>query len=90
MVFNFSGIGAISSAINRAGPFPPVIDGPSGFLPELPSALFISGNYSTSEFIGGHWTNDGRTFVGGTPSDFVTDMDVVERVFARFTTLVNS
>ena len=80
--------GAISSAINRAGPFSPVVDGPNGFFPALPGTLFASGNFSTVEFIGGHCTNDGRTFVGGDPSDFVTDADVIERVFARFSTLV--
>ena len=28
--------------------------------------------------------NDGRTFVGGSPEDFVTDEDVVTRVFSRW------
>ncbi len=62
----------------------PKVDGPDGFLPELPSRLITAGSFSKVDFIGGHCTNDGRTFVGGQPSDFVTDEDVATRVFSRW------
>ena len=66
----------------------PVVDG--SFLPDLPSVLIAQGRIAAVEFTGGHCTNDGRTFVGGTPTDFVTDADVVSRVFGRFGNLVVS
>ncbi|KAI5121432.1 hypothetical protein M0805_006193 [Coniferiporia weirii] len=79
-------VGAIVGAINHPGigSFTTVVDGPEGFLPALPSDLITSGNFSTVEFLGGHCTNDGRTFVGGTPDEFVTDADVARLVFARW------
>ncbi|KZT28612.1 alpha/beta-hydrolase [Neolentinus lepideus HHB14362 ss-1] len=79
-------LGAIVAAINHVplGRVAPVVDGPSGFMPELPSRLVGSGNFTPVEFIGGHCTNDGRTFVGGTPSEFETDEDVARLVFARW------
>ena len=83
--------GALVAAINGAGSnpavqgfFAPVLDGPEGILPDLPSALITSGKFHAVDFVGGHCTNDGRTFVGGTPDDFKTDADIVDRVFGRF------
>ncbi|OCB89735.1 alpha/beta-hydrolase [Sanghuangporus baumii] len=84
-------IGALVAAINGAGSTPavqaffaPVIDGPDGILPQLPSDLIAAGKFHAVDFVGGHCTNDGRTFVGGTPDDFKTDADIVSRVFQRF------
>lgn len=78
--------GAITAAINAnpEGAYSPVVDGPGGFLPELPATLITSGNFSTVDFVGGHCTNDGRTFVGGSPDDFVTDQDIIDIVFSRW------
>ena len=76
--------GALVSAVNLAGSFTPVVDGPNGFLPGLPSELFAAGNYANVDFIGGHCTNDGRTFVNGLPSDFVSDSDIIQRTLARW------
>ena len=70
--------------MNLAGSFTPVVDGPHGFLPGLPSELFAAGNYANVDFIGGHCTNDGRTFVNGLPSDFVSDSDIIQRTLARW------
>lgn len=72
------------AAINHAslGGFGPVVDGT--FLPDLPSVLFAQGRFAAVDFVGGHCTNDGRTFVGGTPADFVTDADIIARVFSRW------
>ncbi|KLO11372.1 alpha/beta-hydrolase [Schizopora paradoxa] len=79
-------IGALVAAANHVpmGRVCPEPDGPDGFLPELPSRLITSGSFSKVEFIGGHCTNDGRTFVGGAPGDFVSDEDVAMRVFERW------
>ncbi|KAL5524123.1 hypothetical protein ACEPAG_8296 [Sanghuangporus baumii] len=77
-------IGALVAAVNGAGSFAPVIDGPDGILPQLPSDLITTGKFHAVDFVGGHCTNDGRTFVGGTPDDFKTDADIVSRVFQKF------
>lgn len=67
----------------------PTVDGPTGFLPQLPSHLIAAGMFSTVDFIGGHCTNDGRTFVGGSPDQFVTDNDVRRLVFSRWPGVVS-
>ena len=79
-------VGAITAAIN-ANPvdtYSPVVDGPGGFLPELPSMLIASGNFSSVDFLGGHCTDDGSIFVDGAPDQFVTDQDVIDHVFSRW------
>ncbi|KAL4261835.1 Carboxylic ester hydrolase [Pleurotus pulmonarius] len=76
-------IGAIVSAINRAS-VPPVVEGPGGFLPDLPSHLIASGRFTNVGLIGGHCTNDGRTFVGGTPAQFNSEEDIRRLLFARY------
>lgn len=83
--------GAIVSAINRIpnGAFSPVIEGPGGFLPELPSRLIAGGNFSDVEFVGGHCTGDGNTFAGGSPGDFQTDDDIRRIVFSRWPGVVS-
>lgn len=84
--------GAIVSAINKVvpGKAAPVVDGPSGILPQLPATLIANGSFAKVDFVGGHCTNDGRTFVGGQPDQFVTDADVAERVFSRWGTHIVS
>ncbi|KAJ4482604.1 Alpha/Beta hydrolase protein [Lentinula aciculospora] len=80
-------IGAIVGAINSvpAGKFAPVVEGPGGFMPDLPSRLIHSGNFSTVEsLIAGHCTGDGKTFAGGSPDQFVTDEDIKNIVFSRW------
>ena len=62
----------------------PVVDGPGGILPELPDTLITSGKFALVDFIGGHCSTEGRTFVGGPPQDFMTDEDVVRLVFKRW------
>ncbi|KAJ7936529.1 hypothetical protein B0H13DRAFT_2303567 [Mycena leptocephala] len=62
-------LGAIVSAINRVpnGAFAPVIEGPNGFLPDLPSKLITAGKINNAKFVGGHCTGDGKSFAGGSP-----------------------
>ncbi|KDQ60400.1 hypothetical protein JAAARDRAFT_153005 [Jaapia argillacea MUCL 33604] len=77
-------LGSIVAAINHSptGRISPVVDGT--FMPQLPSRLVSEGAFSPVEFVGGHCSNDGRTFVGGSPSQFVTDADVERLVFKRW------
>ncbi|KAF8754561.1 Alpha beta-hydrolase [Rhizoctonia solani] len=43
----------------------PTIDGPNGFIPDLPSRLITQGKFRRGiDLIGGHTTNDGRNFAG--------------------------
>ncbi|KAG7086873.1 hypothetical protein E1B28_002794 [Marasmius oreades] len=79
-------LGAIVSAMNRIpnGEFAPVVEGPGGFLPDLPSRLIASGKFAEVEYNGGHCTGDGKTFASGSPDQFVTDEDVKRIVFSRW------
>ncbi|KAJ7637367.1 alpha/beta-hydrolase [Mycena polygramma] len=88
-------IGAISSALNRIGGFPneaftPVIEGPDGFMPDLPSRLITAGKMNNVEFVGGHTTGDGRTFTFSSPDQLQTDDDIRRIVFARFPRVSNA
>ncbi|KAJ7021976.1 alpha/beta-hydrolase [Mycena alexandri] len=85
-------LGAIVSAINRIpnGAFAPVIEGPDGFLPDLPSRLITAGKLANVEFVGGHCTGDGKTFAGGQPDDFQTDDDIRRIVFSRWPGVSNA
>ncbi|KAJ3782110.1 Alpha/Beta hydrolase protein [Lentinula aff. detonsa] len=83
---------AIVGAINSipAGKFAPVVEGPGGFMPDLPSRLIHSGNFSTVDaLIAGHCTGDGKTFAGGSPDQFVTEDDVKDIVFSRWPSVSN-
>ncbi|KAJ7151989.1 Alpha/Beta hydrolase protein [Mycena filopes] len=85
-------LGAIVSAINGIvnGAFSPVIEGPSGFLPDLPSRLITQGRFNNVEFVGGHCTGDGKTFAVGQPDDFQTDDDIRRLVFSRWPGVSNA
>lgn len=59
-------------------------------MPDLPSRLIHSGNFSTVEaIIAGHCTGDGKTFAGGSPDQFVTDEDIKRIVFTRWPGVVS-
>ncbi|KAJ6517448.1 alpha/beta-hydrolase [Mycena vitilis] len=88
-------IGAISSALNRIGGIPflaftPVIEGPDGFMPDLPSRLIAAGKMANVEFVGGHTTGDGSTFTFGLPDQFQSDDDIRRIVFPRWSRLTNA
>lgn len=78
---------AIVSAINQTPftHFVPVVEGPGGFLPDLPSRLIRSGHFHAVDFIGGHCTGDGKTFAtafsGAKPEQFMTDDDIRTLLF---------
>ncbi|KAF8074740.1 Alpha/Beta hydrolase protein [Lyophyllum atratum] len=85
-------IGALVSAINRVpnGAFAPVIEGPSGFLPDLPSRLITASKFSKVDFVGGHCTGDGKSFAVGKPDDFQVDDDIRRLVFSRWPGVSNA
>ncbi len=59
-------------------------------MPGLPSRLIRAGNYTPVDFIGGHCSGDGNTFVGGSPDEFVTDDDIKRIVFSRYPATVSA
>ncbi|CAE7191421.1 unnamed protein product [Rhizoctonia solani] len=62
----------------------PTIDGPNGFLPDLPSRLIAQGKFRRGiDLIAGHTTNDGRNFAGN-PKNVNTDEDVRTAVTNRY------
>jgi hypothetical protein len=65
-----------------------MVDGSDGFMPDLPSRLIHSGNFTSVNFIGGHTTGDGKTFTFLRPEDFVTEADIA-KVFARIPSVVS-
>lgn len=79
------------SAINHvpAGMFAPVVSGPGTILPDLPAALIRSGNFPVVDYVGGHCTNDGRTFTSGTPTTLLTQQQLVAAVLKRWPSLAS-
>ena len=76
-----TGINAIG--VGRIGP---TVDGT--FIPDLPSRLLRDGRFNTVDLLAGHCTNDGRTFAGGQPSQFVTDADITALTLSTYPFLV--
>lgn len=77
-----TGINAIG--VGRIGP---TVDGT--FIPDLPSRLLRDGRFNTVDLLAGHCTNDGRTFAGGQPSQFVTDADITALTLSTYPFLTN-
>ncbi|EJD05093.1 alpha/beta-hydrolase [Fomitiporia mediterranea MF3/22] len=79
-------IGALVAAVNAVPPtsIVPVVDGPDGILPELPSALISSGKFRTVDFLGGHCTTEGRTILEVPPQDITTDADIIRYLFQEW------
>lgn len=62
----------------------PTIDGPNGFLPDLPSRLIAQGKFRRGiDLIAGHMTNDGRNFAGN-PKNVNTDADIITAILNRY------
>ncbi|KAG9226791.1 hypothetical protein CCMSSC00406_0009709 [Pleurotus cornucopiae] len=68
-------VGALASAINK-GSYPPLIEGPGGFLPDLPSRLLHSGKFKKVDFMGGHTTDDIRVLIPAAPEAFQSEEDI--------------
>ena len=80
---------SIVAAINsvQTGIVSPVVDGPDGFLPELPVTLITQGRFNEVDFVGGHCSNDGRTFAGS-PTTYTTDASVGTVITKRYPNVV--
>lgn len=69
----------------------PTIDGPRGFIPDLPSKLITARKFSPGlDLIAGHCTNDGQNFAGGNPANLKSDADVVATILKRYRHMTNS
>ncbi|EUC59274.1 carboxyesterase-postia placenta Mad-698-R-like protein [Rhizoctonia solani AG-3 Rhs1AP] len=68
----------------------PTIDGPNGFLPDLPSRLIAQGKFRRGiDLVAGHMTNDGRNFAGN-PKNVKTDADIVTAILNRYRHMTNA
>ncbi|CAE6527139.1 unnamed protein product [Rhizoctonia solani] len=68
----------------------PTIDGPNGFLPDLPSRLIAQGKFHPGiDLIAGHMTNDGRNFAGN-PNNVKTDANIVTAILNRYRHMTNA
>ncbi|KAJ7111474.1 extracellular triacylglycerol lipase precursor [Mycena epipterygia] len=59
----FQGLSAAMSDANEEFPWDPVIDGPGGLIPDLPSVLFKRGQFSRLPFIAGTNLDEGTLFI---------------------------
>ncbi|KAG9082415.1 hypothetical protein FRC06_005085 [Ceratobasidium sp. 370] len=68
----------------------PTIDGPNGFLPDLPSRLISQGKFRRGiDLIAGHMTNDGAGFAGN-PKNINTAADVIAAILNRYRHMTNA
>nr|GAT48218.1 predicted protein [Mycena chlorophos] len=71
-------------------PWQPLIDGPGGLIPELPSVLFEKGEFAKMPFISGTNLDEGTLFLGtslfgNTTSSVVAETEVFEGLVGEFT-----
>ncbi|CAE6520330.1 unnamed protein product, partial [Rhizoctonia solani] len=68
----------------------PTIDGPNGFLPDLPSRLIAQGKFRRGiDLVAGHMTNDGRNFAGN-PKNVITEANIVTAILNRYRHMTNA
>ena len=51
------------------------------FVPDIPSQLFRDGRFTPVEYMGGHCSGDGHTFSNGSPTETLSDADIIDEVF---------
>ncbi|KAK7051297.1 hypothetical protein VNI00_004797 [Paramarasmius palmivorus] len=61
---------SISTDKNGIGQWAPVLDGPDGFLPDLPSRLYEQGSFARIPFIAGTQLDEGTSFIPPTGLNF--------------------
>ncbi|KAL1702609.1 Alpha/Beta hydrolase protein [Schizophyllum commune] len=66
-------------------PFGPVIDGPGGVVPDLPSTLYAQGNYTLLPTISGNVLDEGTLFVPNPYANLTTDT-IVDVLIKNFST----
>ncbi|KAJ7507024.1 esterase 1 [Mycena galericulata] len=62
----FAGLSVASAEANEEFPWDPVIDGPGGIIPDLPSVLFQRGQFARLPFIAGTNQDEGTLFTDTT------------------------
>ncbi|KAJ7206504.1 extracellular triacylglycerol lipase precursor [Mycena pura] len=82
----FTGLAAAMAEANELFPWDPVIDGPGGLIPDLPSVLFERGRFARLPFIAGTNQDEGTLFV---PTTINSTEEVDEQITAMFTPSVS-
>ncbi|KAJ7131214.1 esterase 1 [Mycena epipterygia] len=77
----FQGLSAAMTDANEEFPWDPVIDGPGGIIPDLPSVLFKRGQFARLPFIAGTNLDEGTAF---TPQ-IINSTDEIEQSFINMT-----
>ncbi|PVF95225.1 alpha/beta-hydrolase [Serendipita vermifera] len=68
----------------------PTIDGPDGFIPDLPSRLISQKKFSRGlDVIAGHTSNDGQNWAGN-PANLNSDADIVTTILKRYRHMTNA
>ncbi|KAI4521186.1 alpha/beta-hydrolase [Schizophyllum commune Loenen D] len=65
-------------------PFAPVIDGPGAVVPDMPSTLYVKGEFAKIPTISGNVLDEGTFFIPGLNASFTTDY-ISEYLCANFT-----
>ncbi|KAJ7206513.1 extracellular triacylglycerol lipase precursor [Mycena pura] len=82
----FTGLATSTAEANELFPWDPVIDGPGGLIPDLPSVLFERGRFARLPFISGTNQDEGTLFV---PTTVNSTAEVEEQILAMFTPSVS-
>ncbi|KAJ7754372.1 extracellular triacylglycerol lipase precursor [Mycena maculata] len=77
----FQGLSVVLPADSVVSPFNPVIDGPEGLIPDLPSVLFERGQFSRLPFIAGTDLDEGTLFTSTTVN---STQEIEERAIGLF------
>ncbi|KAJ6552220.1 extracellular triacylglycerol lipase precursor [Mycena vulgaris] len=78
----FQGLSIAMADSNELFPWDPVIDGPGGLIPDLPSVLFERGQFARLPFIAGTNQDEGTLFTAQTIN---STEEIVETIVAMFT-----
>ncbi|KAJ7059294.1 extracellular triacylglycerol lipase precursor [Mycena amicta] len=81
-----AGFTASLAEANEATPWDPVLDGPGGLIPDLPSVLFQKGQFAKLPFISGTNLDEGTVF---TPTTLTTPQELRDQLPLLFTPSVS-
>ncbi|KAJ6521535.1 extracellular triacylglycerol lipase precursor [Mycena vulgaris] len=82
----FAGLSAAAAETTVQFTWGPVLDGPEGLIPDLPSVLFARGQFAKLPFISGTNKDEGTIF---TPTTINSTEELVERLTTMFTPAVS-
>ncbi|KAJ6605909.1 extracellular triacylglycerol lipase precursor [Mycena sp. CBHHK59/15] len=82
----FAGLSAAAAETTVQFTWGPVLDGPGGLIPDLPSVLFARGQFAKLPFISGTNKDEGTIF---TPTTINSTDELVERLTTMFTPAVS-